>query len=319
MIKVLKPIHDRKIYSEGVEDELLKVLYDSIFKPVLDILGVRTKARVNNLADLRDALRSGRIFWQDGFFYGQFNATVAKALRDVGATFNGTKKAYKLDMGKIPMDLKTDIIIGKGMNRDKTERILKALRESQGMKLVVGTGMEETIKDLDGQFIKTLKVLPENIQIPMQLTDRQKANILSDYTNNINLYINDWKQEAIERLREKTQKNAALGYRADRLANIVKSEFGVSKNKAKFLARQETGLFVSKYREERYTNAGIKEYIWSCSLDERVRPDHKALHHTKWSWDSPPIVDRSSGRRGNPGEDFGCRCLALPVVKLGAN
>jgi SPP1 gp7 family putative phage head morphogenesis protein len=320
-VKQLRPIVDKKIYSIEVEQDMLQQLYTTIFAPLFEILGVKTPSRVNSTKDLRDEFRSGRIFWMEGFVYGKFSSVVAKALREMGASFNKTKKAYKLDVNKLPMDIKTDIVIGKGMNRDKTERILDALEKAKQLKLIVGTGMQATtmFDDLNQQAITTFKVLPENIQIPMQLTDRQKANILKDYTNNINLYINDWKQEAIERLREKTQKNAALGYRADRLANIIKSEFGVSKNKAKFLARQETGLFVSKYREERYTNAGIKEYIWSCSLDERVRPDHKALHHTKWSWDSPPIVDRSSGRRGNPGEDFGCRCLALPVVKLGAN
>jgi len=85
------------------------------------------------------------------------------------------------------------------------------------------------------------------------------------------------------------------------------------------IARQETSLFVSKYREERYTGAGITEYIWSTSKDQRVRPDHAALDHQVFSWDSPPVTDRATGKRNNPGADFGCRCLALPVIRLGAS
>jgi SPP1 gp7 family putative phage head morphogenesis protein len=321
MIKQLRPIIDKRSYSQEIEAASLQQLWDVIFKPIFEILEVKTPSRVNSVQDIKAAIRSGKIFWQDGYFYGKFNALIGKSLRSLGAVFSSQKKAYRLDLNKIPNDMRTDIVIGKGMNRDKTERILKALQESSQMKIVVGTGMKATtmFDDLNKQAVTTLKVLPENLQIPMDLTKQQKDGLMDTYQKNVEGYLEEWKDEAIERLREKTQANAALGYRSDRLATIVKTEFGVSKSKARMIARQETSLFVSKYREERYTNAGIRQYVWSTSLDERVRPDHKELHHRMFSWDEPPIVDKSTGRRGNPGEDFGCRCLALPVVRLGDN
>ena len=66
----------------------------------------------------------------------------------------------------------------------------------------------------------------------------------------------------------------------------------------------------------RYTNAGVKEYIWSTSNDQRVRPDHKELNGKTFSW-GEAVIDRTTGQKGNPGEAFGCRCLALPVVRIG--
>ena len=320
MIKQLRPIITKKSYSQPIAQDMLQALWDAIFKPVFDILGVKRPERVNSMADLKNAFRSGRVFWQEGYVYGKFNSKVGLALRNLGASFNSVKKAYKLDINSIPMDLRTDIVIGKGMNRDNTERILKALEEARQMKIVVGTGMKATtmFDDLNKQAITTLKVLPENIQITVDLTDAQKKDLLNNYQNNLLGYLGDWKIEQIERLKLKTEKNAALGYRADRLADIVKSEFSVSKQRAKFIARQETALFVSKYREERYTGAGVTKYVWSTSQDERVRPDHAALNHQVFSWDSPPVVDRATVpiRRGNPGEDWNCRCVALPVVNL---
>jgi len=109
----------------------------------------------------------------------------------------------------------------------------------------------------------------------------------------------------------------AQGFRADETSKIIQAEFGVSKNKAKFLARQETSLLVSAYREQRYTDAGIREYIWQSSHDERVRKSHKELNGRKFSWDNPPIVDPATGRKAHPGEDFGCRCIAVPVIRIG--
>jgi SPP1 gp7 family putative phage head morphogenesis protein len=321
VIKTLRPIVDRKSYSQPIEAEMLQALWDAVFKPVFDILQVKTPGRVNSLQDLKNEFRSGRIFWQDGYVYGTFNSKIGLALRALGASFSSQKKAYKLAIGKIPMDLRADIVIGKGMNKTKTDRLLEHLNGATNIKLIIGSGERPIamISSLNDQANQTFKVLPENLQLPMDLTERQKQDMMETYQQNLTGYLEDWKQEAIERLKEKTQKNAILGYRADRLEQIVKSEFGVTKKKAKFIARQETSMLVSKFREERYTAAGIGSYIWSTSHDRRVRDDHADLDHKVFSWDSPPIVDKSTGRRANPGEDFGCRCLALPVVRLGVS
>jgi SPP1 gp7 family putative phage head morphogenesis protein len=320
--KTLSPIHVRKAYHKPMADAAIRQLYDIIFKPIFDILNMKHH-KVNSLADVKQALRAGRIYWENGYFYGQFGSVVGRTLRSLGAEFVRSKRAYKLDIGDIPMDLRTDIAIGKGMNRAKTEAILGHLEDISQAKIILGSGQEAVavMDDLNIQTIKTFKVLPESMQLPMDMTDRQRESIKESYTENMDLYINGWKDEAIERLRVKVQENAAIGYRADRLASIVKNEFGVTESKAKFIARQEASLLVSKYREERYTNVGVKEYIWSTSNDERVRHDprggdHRGLNGRRFSWDSPPVVDHATGRKANPGEDFNCRCLALPIINL---
>ena len=317
MIKVLKPIHDRPSYSAPMAKAMEQKLYDLLFAPIFEILNVKAP-KVNSLSNIKQALRAGRIFWQDGYFYGQFNAVVGKSLRDLGATFSTRKKAYKLDLKDLPNDIRTDVVIGKGMNQAKTEKILKHLEEVGKITLYLGAGNQAQVvmEDLEMQVIKTFKVLPSSITIPYTMTDKQRAEIQRKYTSNLDTYLNEWKSEQIERLREKAEKNSIEGYRADKLQKIVQAEFGVTQKKARFIARQETALFVSRYRQVRYTDAGVREYIWSTSKDERVRDDHKDLSGKKFSWDSPPIVDKSTGRRANPGEDFNCRCLALPTINL---
>jgi len=46
MIKQLRPIVDKKIYSKEVEADMLQQLWDAIFKPVFDILQVKTPKKV---------------------------------------------------------------------------------------------------------------------------------------------------------------------------------------------------------------------------------------------------------------------------------
>lgn len=58
---------------------------------------------------------------------------------------------------------------------------------------------------------------------------------------------------------------------------------------------------------------GHARYVWVTRLDARVRPAHARLHGTVQRFDKPPIIDLDTGRRGNPGDDWNCRCLAAPL------
>jgi hypothetical protein len=48
-------------------------------------------------------------------------------------------------------------------------------------------------------------------------------------------------------------------------------------------------------------------HVEHVAQDERVREEHAALEGQTFAWSSPPAV-------GHPGEDFQCRCVALPVI-----
>ena len=44
-----------------------------------------------------------------------------------------------------------------------------------------------------------------------------------------------------------------------------------------------------------------------------MRKDHKRLNGKIFSWNDPPVIDTRTGRRGHPGDDYQCRCVAIPV------
>jgi len=50
-----------------------------------------------------------------------------------------------------------------------------------------------------------------------------------------------------------------------------------------------------------------KLYVWVTRGDDRVRPSHAENNGKIFSWDDPPTT-------GHPGEDFGCRCVARPLL-----
>jgi len=83
---------------------------------------------------------------------------------------------------------------------------------------------------------------------------------------------------------------------------------GISRNRAKFIARDQTAKLNAEMQGIRQVSVGIKKYEWSTSEDERVRPSHASKNNRKYKWSDPPAT-------GHPGEDYQCRCVAIPVVE----
>ena len=311
-IRKLKPIRRKSKHHAQIEQEIARVFDRELFKPLFDILNTRENDKESPLFQ---AIASGRLFYADGMIFGSINAKLGLAIRNAGGVYDSRQKCYRIDLAKLDEQTRAMIARASQKNKAKHERIaqtLKALEE----KVKSASGefkkhVERIIKDLNGQ---ATKILPTDMVVDWQTSNAQAEQIEGEYSKNLDLYIRGWMNEEILKLRKKVEENAIAGYRTDRLAKHIKAEYGVSQRKAKFLAKQETSLLVSKYAQVKMQGCGIEEYEWSTSGDIAVRPDHKLLDGTIQRWDSPPIVDRATGRRAHAGEDFGCRCVALPVI-----
>ena len=53
---------------------------------------------------------------------------------------------------------------------------------------------------------------------------------------------------------------------------------------------------------------GTDRYVWRTQRDERLRPSHRMNDGRIFSWSDPPDT-------GHPGEDYNCRCEAIPYVE----
>lgn len=100
------------------------------------------------------------------------------------------------------------------------------------------------------------------------------------------------------------------GRRASDLADDIQKITDVTESRAKFIARDQTAKMNSAITKARHLELGIEEYTWQTSGDERVRDSHAAHDGKVYRWDDPPTDT------GNPGEDYNCRCVALPHVKI---
>lgn len=101
----------------------------------------------------------------------------------------------------------------------------------------------------------------------------------------------------------------------DQIKKMIQDNFDTTESQARLLARDQTSKLNGAIASYRQQQIGGRRYIWRTSRDSRVRDDHARLEGKTFFWDKPPVVDRRSGRRGNPGDDYCDRCWAEMVLQ----
>lgn len=148
------------------------------------------------------------------------------------------------------------------------------------------------------------------------------ATLQKSITRNVGL-IRSIPLELLDQVEAVVAPAVAAGTRVEVLRDRLAERFDVSESRAQFIARDQVGKLNGALVQERQQSIGVETYTWSTSKDERVRGrpggpkstgDHYHLEGTQQSWDDPPIVDSDDERRAHPGEDYQCRCQALPNV-----
>jgi SPP1 gp7 family putative phage head morphogenesis protein len=145
--------------------------------------------------------------------------------------------------------------------------------------------------------------------------------------------IKEWRKENVDRIVSLSKakvdrvevllKNKA-GMRVEALRKSIQESVGATKNQASLIARDQVLKLNGQITQARQEAAGITEFVWCTSNDERVRgrpdglypdakPSHWALEGKRFRWDDLPKIG-PNGERGRPGEFWGCRCVPYPIL-----
>lgn len=310
----LKPVRPPIGLEKSIERKIINFIQTELLDKLIASFKEENKSLNNSKSQIIAALKANKIEFYNNKFKGKFNASISSTFKRLGAVFNKVDSSYSFkESTTIPIDIQL-AIASQQSNADFLNQAVLSELDTINIdidKLDLASNFDDIIKNLDKKFNKSIKVHSISFN---DLLPEAKEKIAKEWSNNLELFVKDFTDNQIIELREFTQQNATAGFRASELEAKLRKEFNISKNKAKFLARQETSLFTANYTKQRYQTAGIDEYVWSTSQDERVRDDHKRLNGKRFSFDDPPIVDLNTGKKANPGEDFGCRCVAMPVI-----
>lgn len=135
-------------------------------------------------------------------------------------------------------------------------------------------------------------------------------------------YVKSIPQDNLTELREIIFNAYQDGLSVTKLKNQIAKRFGVSKNKAKMLARDQMGSLTCQIQRMQQEKAGCNKYRWHTRNDSRVRKCHRSFNNRVFDWNNPPEIWYETkagrvytGRRCHPGQDYCCRCTAIPVFQ----
>lgn len=333
-MKTLPPQRLRPHYYESVEQSLRDAFADILFKPLDLILlaGVPAASGFINTAQPPDpailkALRRGVLQYKDGIVTGEFDASLSKALRALGAEVDARTGAFRLPELLAPSWFRLEAAAAQKRAEAVHDALLRELDRIQNR---LETGMVPVpidasvpVEAIEEGFESAASVIGISKRIP----PAARAAMEARYAAQVRPFVVSATAEYIDDLHKAVTANAARGFRYENLVDEIQHAVGVSERKARFLARQETSLFMSGYRRERFTAAGVWRYKWATSHDIRVRPyadsqklkkygDHRVLDKMIFTYElKAPAQYMSCKKPCNPGEDFGCRCADLAVLE----
>lgn len=211
-----------------------------------------------------------------------------------------------------PPIFRTDAPADGGASKLKGEHIALAPKTLDlAASRVAKHAVDETARLLGVQFKGgETKRVPGGISRASQGAD--KETIAAFRKRNLSL-IKRLERQQVEELRGVLEEATEKGWPVKTLRARVMERFSVTKSHADLIARDQILKLNGELQQMRQTKAGITEYIWSTSNDERVRPEHAELDGERFSWDDPP-ESGANGEREHPGQGISCRCVAIPVV-----
>ena len=332
----LKPITEPPTLMSELEKEIQRVIMREIYVKVLEILRMKPNTVKNadpgkvagamqaDFYKISQAMHAGTLTWDDGMFSGQLDAGLTKALKSYGATWDRRLGVFRLSGDDLPADLSHLISVTSAdyeARMKKVDDLLKGIKpEEISDKVAVTRLFDNAIKKTEKQFSDNVS----KITLTPQMTAEEKNKLIDRWNEQAKHAIKGLVEEQVDKIRSRVKASVEVGTRYSNLVKGLKREYEISEGRAKLIAIQETKSLVNAYAQERYEDAGIREYYWVAVHGtplHPVRPMHQALADESkkgktYRFDDPPQIS-PDGRRGNPGDDFRCRCRCRPVIRFG--
>ena len=202
----------------------------------------------------------------------------------------------------------------------RLRRVINTIRQ----KLDATIGLHQTGRKLNSIASATRKLTVKEWKKAIGKT--LGVNILEDYFDgpfyadildkwvkeNVNLIVTI-PHDALDEMEKIVIQSYLDGKPITAITKEIQRNYSTTKSHARLIARDQMGKLNSKITQHQQKACGVRRYKWSDSGDSRVRRDHRRLNGKIFSWDDPPVIDTRTGRRGHPGDDYQCRCVAIPV------
>lgn len=117
--------------------------------------------------------------------------------------------------------------------------------------------------------------------------------------------------DLLKQIQYETTQAILGGQSYEQLQKKLRERLGVADSRARLIARDQMSKLNASLDQKRQEEAGVDEYIWRTSEDERVRARHRNCNGKTYKWGEK--TDAEDGLP--PGQPIQCRCTAQGIVR----
>ncbi len=181
------------------------------------------------------------------------------------------------------------------------EKEIEADFEARAHQIVLAQAFEHinqaTVKGLERQLSR---ISPKSLWIGQHPT-----SLLESFIDEHIQLIKSVRKEHLDKIGLGLMRGIREGRLQCELEKDIRNVTGMSKRRSQLIARNAPLQYSGALTKHHQTNAGIKNYRWQTSTDERVRDSHHSRNRVVYSWNDPGPHPRS---------EVNCRCDAVPVL-----
>ena len=178
-------------------------------------------------------------------------------------------------------------------------------------------------KNLNREWKRTVKTTLKQDVDEEYYGDEFFSDIVNQWTADQEKTIKAEPARQLEEVENIVTESFKKGGTATETSGKIDDLFTADRKKAKNTARDQVSKLNSRMSRRQQEDAGVDRYMWKDSRDERVRPCHRSLHGKIFLYSDPPEMWYETnagriytGRYCHPGEDYRCRCVAVPVFDI---
>lgn len=180
------------------------------------------------------------------------------------------------------------------------------------------SSIEEKIDEIQSQIEEAkLDAFQKAPQLDVEIDDielnEQARKIARDYTYNMKYWVKKWEVKNITKMRQDIVDMVQNGARQPEIQAYFENRWKIAKDKAAFLARNESHLAASVIKKTEYEKLGCTKFKWGRSTSKEKRKLHEQYYGKVFDFDNPPIIDEKLNIRGLPRQIWNCGCTMLIV------
>lgn len=342
MTDTFKPVQINEYFLKQIAAGLKKEIYDTLFKQIFAVLN--DNSILNDKNTLINAIRSGRIYYENGAFKSSkpFSNAVAYELEKLGAKYrNG---AYYIARAQLPLEIENTLALVAAREAAKVAalnsllaRLAQTVGELTNVRAFISKAAEYLFTKLQNDLIRTTQEGKVPI-IELVRTKQQAQQVTKDYIDNMDYWVKNWKSQEISKMRADIAEMVKNGARTETIKKYFMNRWGIAERKAEFLARNESGIAGSVIKATHYQDMGCTHFMWLRSTSIEKRPLH--LEYAKetgnqygingtniFSFSDPPVIEqvkvgegknasyvpKAGGQKGLPGQTYNCSCNLVGI------